>query len=873
MIILISVFSLIETGLDSIYYRYLPIDTNIYERELEITSGGEMVMAGTKSFTISYGRDGLIFDQGMWVNFRGQTKDVMIEGSIADEEGKGEITRPLFEVENTRLGFQAPWGSGDFGDLYFPHHLLVGDHNQAGIGGRLRVGPIEGGLSVARGHYRYKRIKAEAHQGPYSIDPEGIIPGSETVYFDGIPLEKGVDYLIDYENGEITFTPKRPVTPINRIEIQYLSGDLKFLKLSGFGGVDHGKHRIGFITEVENKDRPIGIDLDPQDIELLERSGDTLIWIDGGDTLTGGDYHKVGDHYEFAGFGKGDYRVRFTYVGEGKGDYRYDEEIHAYRWVESGGDYVAKVKIRPPAREGLIYYRTDQGFGPIHLALEPSLSFTDGNLYSNRDPKRTGFGIGGRVESGIFFANFLTRDENYHFPLRYDYDLIYRWGMDSLEEVRSRYEAGIRFQTGGCEIIGSGGILNRRWPRGMVRINSAYGTLSYTRFLNRYRFLSKLEYPLGLLTPGMELLTEDERRIIGFGIRRGEIAKLGYRLMTDTLGNGREISFLLSPQFGPFRPELTLFRNRWEARSWDLLSIGGELIRPIYLSTRFAMNYELRRRYDEYYMKVKPGEGNYRLDTLTGRYIYDPRGDYIRKIHYLDRYDISRCYSLRVYLHHEMVSLDLLGTRDDLDSDLKLTGDMTYPGEVVEPSLNFSYHQREDRNTNFDGSELDLETGVHRYLTEARKVGPFLRFYRSFETEDGAIIQEIIKWGGKLKAAIYGRVGLDCYIGYDRIWAESPAYFPEIGEIVLDNPMLGTDLTLSLKNYRLDGGLELSYIYAPLIMGFFALSYPPGLSANYRIGMERKLGENSTVGVTYQGSHHPELGPDYQFGFATRIRF
>ncbi|HID32755.1 MAG TPA: hypothetical protein EYP24_05200, partial [bacterium (Candidatus Stahlbacteria)] len=265
MILILFISYLIESGLDSVYYRFVPIDTNIFVPELKTTEEGGIFLTGTKSFTVNYGKEGLAFDQGMWINFEGRSGDVTVNGSISDEEGTGEVTRPLFEVENTRIGFAAPWGRGDFGDLDLYHHLNLGNYNQKGIGAELGIGPVSGGLLVSRGHYHQKRVFSEDHQGPYTVDDQGIIPGTEEVFLDGELMVKGVDYLIDYEGGTITFTPRQVITPIRRIEVRYLSGDLRFMKISSFSSARFKGNELGFILDDENKERTIDIDLSDEE--------------------------------------------------------------------------------------------------------------------------------------------------------------------------------------------------------------------------------------------------------------------------------------------------------------------------------------------------------------------------------------------------------------------------------------------------------------------------------------------------------------------------------------------------------------------------------------------------------------------------------
>jgi len=66
-------------------------------------------------------------------------------------------------------------------------------------------------------------------QGPYRLNGINnerairIIAGSEKIYLDGVQLKRGEnnDYIIDYSNAEITFTPRRIITSVSRISVDF----------------------------------------------------------------------------------------------------------------------------------------------------------------------------------------------------------------------------------------------------------------------------------------------------------------------------------------------------------------------------------------------------------------------------------------------------------------------------------------------------------------------------------------------------------------------------------------------------------------------------------------------------------------------------
>ncbi len=84
--------------------------------------------------------------------------------------------------------------------------------------------------AVARGKYGVTRFNGtEGNQGPYQLRGANnenfimVLAGSEKVYLDGRLLTRGAnnDYVIDYNNAQITFTPRIPVTQDKRFEVSY----------------------------------------------------------------------------------------------------------------------------------------------------------------------------------------------------------------------------------------------------------------------------------------------------------------------------------------------------------------------------------------------------------------------------------------------------------------------------------------------------------------------------------------------------------------------------------------------------------------------------------------------------------------------------
>lgn len=141
--------------------------------------------------------------------------------------------------------------------------------------------------ALVRGRYTQSRFQGqEGNQGPYKLTGPNeelfilIVSGSETVYVNGLPVQRGEnnDYVIDYNAGEITFTSKFPITSEMRITVEYQFTDNNYTRFVAYGGAQYEQKKFkigGYIySENDSKNQPIQQNLSEEQVSILREAGD-----------------------------------------------------------------------------------------------------------------------------------------------------------------------------------------------------------------------------------------------------------------------------------------------------------------------------------------------------------------------------------------------------------------------------------------------------------------------------------------------------------------------------------------------------------------------------------------------------------------------
>jgi len=264
---------------------------------------------------------------------------------------------------------------------------------------------------LVKGLYSYQEFQGkEGNQGPYKLQGKNgelyifIIQNSERVYINGILQKKGenADYLIDYNTGEIVFTPTNPISADSRIYIEYQYSDQNYTRLITKNTLKYNDNKIttsfSFYKESDLKNQSITLQLSEQQKEELRElnSSTNVLWSEYAIQTTFNPnkilYRKVPqgtvvifeysvDPTEIL------YDVGFTYFGTNQGDYKVLEYLAVGKKMifvgENQGDYRALVPITTP--NSLQIYSLNTDYHPNNntaISTELAMSNHQYNLFS-----------------------------------------------------------------------------------------------------------------------------------------------------------------------------------------------------------------------------------------------------------------------------------------------------------------------------------------------------------------------------------------------------------------------------------------------------------------------------------------------------------
>jgi len=313
------------------------------------------------------------------------------------------------------------------GDVFLENHktqFLNFNKKVQGLSANFTFGPdknktnVFASAALVKGQYAKSNFTGiEGSQGPYKLKGTNgelyvlVISGSERVYVNGLLLKRGEnnDYTIDYNAGEITFTPLFTITSEMRIAIEYQYSDRNYTRFISYAGATHENEKWSFgsylYSENDIKNQPLQQNLTEEQAQILVRAGDNSelmvapsAYIDSySDNKVL--YKKIITNsvevFEYSNDSQEElFNVRFSLVGLKKGNYVLKNAsgiTRIYEYIDPinaipQGDYEPIIQLVSPTK---IQVATFLGsYKPSEKSavnFEIGISNNDQNLFSNID--------------------------------------------------------------------------------------------------------------------------------------------------------------------------------------------------------------------------------------------------------------------------------------------------------------------------------------------------------------------------------------------------------------------------------------------------------------------------------------------------------
>ena len=272
--------------------------------------------------------------------------------------------------------------------------------------------------ALVKGQYaKSDFVGQEGNQGPYKLIGQSgelyvlVISGSERVYVNGILLKRGEnnDYTIDYNAGEILFTPLYTITSEMRIAVEYQYSNQNYTRLVTYVGGTHETKKWSFgsylYSENDLKNQSLQQSLSAEQAQILANAGDnTDMMVAPSAYLDSFSDNKIlykktvqnsVEIFEYSNDPEDIlYNVRFTSVALNKGNYILKNSaaisrIYEYTAPQNGipqGNYEPVIQLIAPVKTQVATFLGK--YNPSEktaIDFEIGVSNNDKNLFSSQD--------------------------------------------------------------------------------------------------------------------------------------------------------------------------------------------------------------------------------------------------------------------------------------------------------------------------------------------------------------------------------------------------------------------------------------------------------------------------------------------------------
>lgn len=241
---------------DSVFYLFQEEQIPVYKEEsipsiiqpnsspLKESEGLQLNVNGEKSVTMDVNQ-GLGVTQGLILDINGQIDSVtQIQAFLSDQERDLEVQQysgSLREFDQVYFKITNPFYALSLGDIVVNYQ--VGIHgrwkqNLRGVDASLNPqwGHSQASIGTSKSLYTVVRFQTNlGQQGGYNIESSSgriysIRPGSERVFLDGVELISGVDYEINYFEGQLNFLANRMIQDIQQVEVRFEFWEEQFVE-------------------------------------------------------------------------------------------------------------------------------------------------------------------------------------------------------------------------------------------------------------------------------------------------------------------------------------------------------------------------------------------------------------------------------------------------------------------------------------------------------------------------------------------------------------------------------------------------------------------------------------------------------------------